>query len=438
MTFNRREILQAALAAGSSLTLPGAAFAQSMAGLKPGKPYAGQEVKVLAVRSSQFLSHAKRAKPFEEATGIKVTYVDVPFASMREKLTAEMVANSADFDIATIMDVWIPPMVQPYLMPLNAHLKAEKFNLDRYPAAFLSAGQFKGETYGLPNRCHIQLLFYRKDLFNEVGLAAPKTWDEVVTAGKAIQAKRPEMAGIAIPYGKSNGQNLMVWYNFLWGNGSDLFDASLKPIFNNPKGIKATQDYVDLMLKHKITPVGAASFIEQDAGGSFVQGKSAMVPIWWHAYNRVLGKDSAITKEQVGFVPLPTYAGAEPSTYVNDWIYGVNKNSKSPKAALEYLTWISQPEIERAILIDPSENDVIAVNWSNLRDPEVNKRYSDMHNIAAKALAKTKTIPNIPEFLPVVDILEVAMSNIATGQATVPDAMNAAASQVARIMRRAG
>ena len=60
-------------------------------------------------------------------------------------------------------------------LPLNTYLKAEKFNLDRYPAAFLSAGQFKGETYGLPNRCHIQLLFYRKDVFNEVGLAAPKT-----------------------------------------------------------------------------------------------------------------------------------------------------------------------------------------------------------------------------------------------------------------------
>ena len=139
MTLNRREILQATLAAGSSLVLPGAARARSMAGITPGKPYAGQEVKVLAVRSSQFASHAKRSKAFEEATGVKVTYVDVPFGSMREKLTAEMVATSADFDLATIMDVWIPPMVDNYLLPLNTHLKAQKFALDRYPPAFLAA-----------------------------------------------------------------------------------------------------------------------------------------------------------------------------------------------------------------------------------------------------------------------------------------------------------
>jgi len=438
MTLNRREILQATLAAGSSLVLPDAARAQSMAGITPGKPYAGQEVKVLAVRSSQFTSHAKRAKAFEDATGIKVTYVDVPFGSMREKLTAEMVSASADFDLATIMDVWIPPMVDNYLLPLNAHLKAQKFNLDRYPGAFLAASQFKGDTYGLPNRCHIQLLFYRKDVFDELGIKPPKTWAELVAAGKTIQAKKPDLAGVAIPYGKSNGQNLMVWYNFLWGNGSDLFDAKMKPIFNNAKGLQATQDYVDIILKHKITPPGCASFIEQDAAGSFVQGKSAMLPIWWHIYNRFGGKDSVLSKEQVGFVPLPTYAGAQPSTYVNDWIYGVNRHSKVAKATLEFLLWISQPEVERAILVDPTENDVVAVNWSNLRDPEVNRRFGNMHNVAAQALTKTKSIPNIPEFLPVVDVMEVAMSNIVTGQASVADAMNSAASQVTRIMRRAG
>ncbi len=436
MTFNRREILQATLAAGSSMALPGA-FAQAVTGITPGKPYAGQEVKVLAVRSSQFTYHAKRAKAFEEATGIKVTYVDVPFGSMREKLTSEMVASSTDFDMATIMDVWIPPMVEPYLMPLNTALKAAKFNLDRYPSAFLNAALYKGETYGLPNRCHIQLMFYRKDVFDELGLTPPKTWDDVVTSGKAIQAKKPELAGVAIPYGKTSGQNLMIWYNFLWGNGTDVFDANLKPIFNNAKGLKATQDYVDILLKHKITPAGAASFIEQDAAGSFVQGKSAMLPIWWHIYNRFGGKDSVLTREQVGFVPLPTYAGAEPTTFVNDWIYGVNKRSKNPKATLEYLLWISQPEVERSLLLDPAESDVVAVNWSNLRDADVNKRFNGMHAIAAKALAKTKTVPNIPEFLPVVDVLEVAMSNIVTGQASVADAMNGAASQVTRIMRRA-
>ncbi len=429
--------------AGVALAATGAAF-ESLAGSKnafaitPGRPYAGQQVKVLAVTSTQFAAHAKRAAAFEAETGIKVSYAYAPFTAMREKLTAEMVGGSADFDLVTAMDVWIPPMVDTYLAPIGKPMAARGVDLSDYPAAFLQVGQFKDELYGLPSRCHIQLLYYRKDLFAEVGLQPPKTWDEVIAAGQAIQAKHPEMAGIAVSYGRGNGHNLMVWYNFLWAAGGDLFDARMRPVFNSPAGLKATQDYVDLMLKYHITPTGAASFIEQDAVGSFVQGRSAMIPIWWHVYNRFSGKDSAIRLDQVGFVPLPTYGSVAPTTYVNAWIYGINKASKVPDAAAEYLAWISRPAIERDILLDPAENDVVAVHWSNLRDPAVNARFGGMHAIAAKALENTKRVPNIPEFLPVVDVLEVAMSNIATGQAKVADAMNGAASQVARIMRRAG
>jgi ribosomal protein S8 len=36
---------------------------------------------------------------------------------------------------------------------------------------------------------------------------------------------------VAVPYGRNNGQNLMVWYNFLWGRGGTLFDAQGQPAF---------------------------------------------------------------------------------------------------------------------------------------------------------------------------------------------------------------
>ena len=79
------------------------------------------------------------------------------------------------------------------------------------------------------------------------------------------------------------------------------------------------------------------------------------------------------------------------------------------------------------------------MRWQNLRDPEVNARFNGMHNIAAKALETTeKAIPNIPEFLPIVDALSAAMSNVVTVGTAIPEALNGAAAQAARIMRRAG
>ena len=431
MGISRRE----ALAGAAALAASGVSGAR--AAVTPGKPFAGQTVNVMVVRSSQFAAQAKRLPQFEAETGIKVKFTDIPFGSVREKLTAEMVAGSPDFDLSTVMDVWIPPLIGNYFGPIGADLKKRGVDLTRYPKAFLATSRYKDDVYGLPTRCHIQLMFYRKDIFGELGIGVPKTWEDVVAAGLKVQEKT-KLAGIAIPYGRLAGQNLMVWYNFLWGAGSDVFDEKMQPMFNNAAGLKATQDYVDILLKYKLCPTGAASFNEGDATTSMVQGNSAMNPCWWHIYNRFAMKDSAVSLDKLGFAPLPTYAGSKPTTYTNTWIYGVNKHSKVREAALEFLTWVSEPGIERSILVDPAENDVVATQYSNLRDPEVNARFRGMHNFAADALENTtKSIPNIPEFLPCVDAMEVAMNNIATGQANVADAMNAAAAQVARIMKRA-
>ena len=163
------------------------------------------------------------------------------------------------------------------------------------------------------------------------------------------------------------------------------------------------------------------------------------MPVWWHVYNRLRLPDAGVKADQVGFVPLPSYPGKGATTYTNNWIYGLNKRAKSRDAAIEFIAYISAPEIERSILLDPNESDVVSVHWSNLRDPEVNARFGGMHGIADKALETTeKPIPNTTEFLPIVDVLSAAMSNVVTGAATIPDALNGAASQATRIMRRSG
>ncbi len=435
MRIDRRQALGGAALAGAAGLL---GVAPARAAITAGRPMAGKEVKVLSVQATQFAAHAKRAAAFTEQTGIKVTYVYVPFAALRERLTAEMVGASNDFDVITAMDAWVPPLIDKYLAPLDKEIEARKIDLARYPAPFLGAAKFPSGVYGLPNRCHIQLLWQRKDLMEKAGFKSPTTWAEMVEAGKAVQAQNPGVYGVTIPYGKADGQNLMVWYNFLWGRGGDLFDDKMKPIFNSAEGVQAAKDFTDIILKHKICPPGAASFNEADSNTVYFQGRAAMLPTWWHIYNRFRLPDAIVKLDQAAFTPLPSYPGVGATTYTNNWIYGINKHSKVRDAAMEFLDFISGPEIERSILLDPAESDVVCVHWSNLRDPQVNARFSGMHGIAAKALETTKkSIPNIPEFLPIVDVLAAAMSNIVTGGGdNVKEQLDAAASQAARIMRR--
>jgi multiple sugar transport system substrate-binding protein len=436
---DRRQFGAGAASLAGAAALPSGASAQAnpaLAALKPGKPHAGQEVKVLCVVATQFTAHEKRLPAFTEHTGITVKYTYIPFSNLREALAAEMVGGTGDYDAVVAMDQWIPSLAN-LMDGMDARIAEKKIDLNRYPKAFLQIGNVDGKQLGLPTRAHVQLLFYRKDLFAKHNIAVPKTWDQVIAAGKTIQEKEPGMSGVAVPYGKNNGQNLMIWYNFLWGRGADLFDDRGQPAFASEAGLKATQEYIDLLRTHKVTPAAAVSFIEQDTANSVRGGNTAMVPIWWWVRGTMLDpKVSKLTPEQVGFAPMPGFAGGQSSTYINCWIYALTKNAKRKDAAMEFITYITDPSIERDILLDPKENDVVAVQWASLRDPDVNKRWDGMHAYAAEALQNTKAVRYSAEWPQIMEALETAMSEAASGTKSVTDAFKGAEATVRRIVRR--
>ncbi len=141
------------------------------------------------------------------------------------------------------------------------------------------------------------------------------------------------------------------------------------------------------------------SFTEQDAVNSVKNGNSAMIPVWWWVRGQLIDpKTSKLTEEQVGFAPMPSFEGGKSSTYINCWIYALTRNAKRKDAAMEFISYVTHPALERDILVDPKENDVVATQWSSLRDPEVNRRFGGMHNFAAEALQTTKAVPYTAEW----------------------------------------
>lgn len=432
----RRALMQWMAAAG---IVPGAAYAQTTAALRPGKPFAGTTVNVLSVVAPQFSAHEARLPEFEALTGIKVKYQYVPFASMREKLTAELVAKTDQYDVLSVMDVWGPSLYNLF-DPLNDRIAEKKIDMAaRYPFAHLRAardGNGNGKNIlGFPLRGHVQLMFYRKDVFSRLGLKPPETWDQMVDVGRQIQSKT-DMAGVAMYYGKTSGQNLMIWFNYLWGMGGELLDAKGQPAFNSPQGVAATQAYVDVLLKHKVAPVGSATFNETDAVNSVAQGKSAMVPVWWWRYAGLVDpKTSTLKSDQIGFAPLPSMPGREATTYTNTWFYGINRNSKQKNAAMEFLTWLSDPALERSVLLDRRLNEVVAMQTSNLIDGDVNLRFGGMHLFGAQALKGARGTPLFAQWPQVSDILEATISEIVAGQVTVKAGLDAAAAKARRALR---
>jgi multiple sugar transport system substrate-binding protein len=154
----------------------------------PGKPFKGVEAECTDRGGATVPRHEARLAAFEELTGIRVKYQYVPFTSIRDKLTAEMVAENGDYDVVSVMDVWAPSL-KNLLHPLNDGIRDKGIDMSRYPDAYLRASRNESGYIGLPIRGHVQLLFYRKDVLAELKLPVPRTWAEVVMVSQAISGR---------------------------------------------------------------------------------------------------------------------------------------------------------------------------------------------------------------------------------------------------------
>ena len=118
-------------------------------------------------------------------------------------------------------------------------------------------------------------MFYRQDIFDELGLAAPTSWDEVIAAGTAIRESGKDIEPLALYYhNDGNRQNLFIWLNYLWSVRRRRVRRELQADLGlGEAGIQATKDYIALHTEHKVTNPASLSFVEQDARQSIHPGQ---------------------------------------------------------------------------------------------------------------------------------------------------------------------
>ncbi|NEE10601.1 extracellular solute-binding protein, partial [Streptomyces sp. SID7499] len=182
------------------------------------------------------------------------------------------------------------------------------------------AGKIDGTLYGLPFVASTRLLFYNQQLFDQAGLDAPETWDDIRSDAAALKAKGVDYP-FALPLGQEEAQaETLMW--LLSGGGGYTDDVGSYDI-DSAENVATFRWLRDNLVGEGLTgPVAPGKLDRAKAFEAFTDGKVGML----NGHPTLMDKAEA-AGIKVGMVPLPGSDGPTTGSMgVADWMMGFKEN----------------------------------------------------------------------------------------------------------------
>lgn len=292
-----------------SLAACGAGGTESTGGSTAGAAGSGDKLNVL-VEGGGLAELQPIADAFTKETGTEVTFVELPYAGLFDRLSADFQSGKPSADVVALDAVWLTTFAGG-VEPLD-DLYTDTVKKDLFPA-LVEEAQVKGAFVGMPVWTNAEVVFYRTDLWNDpkekadfeaaygYPLAPPTTWQQYTDMAKFF-TRDTDGDGETDLYGTDvKGAVETEWLAHVLQAGAP--GTALGPdgdVIVNDAAHKAALDFYVSLLPY--SPPGAPQIDWGAAQNLFNQGNVAMTRFWAHAYRQIPADSSVAGK--VGVAPM--------------------------------------------------------------------------------------------------------------------------------------
>lgn len=201
-----------------------------------------------------------------------------------------------------------------------------------------------GKQWGVPYTYYQWGVYYRKDIFDKLGLAEPTTWDEMLSA-----CDKMKEAGVT-PF--------TIGTKFLWTaagvfdylnlrtNGYDVHNGltagEIK--YSDPRIMKTFENW-ETMLERCSFVANHSTMSWQDALAPFANGDAAMYVMGNFAVSGM--KDAGLTEDQIDYFQFPEITpGLARAEEAPADAFFITAKAQNIDEAKKFMSFIAQPEIQ--------------------------------------------------------------------------------------------
>ncbi len=216
-----------------------------------------------------------------------------------------------------------------------------------------------GHIYAIPETQTFNVMFYRKDVLEELELEIPNTWQELIEMMPTIQGNNlsigiPTAAGsstnaTATTAVASNAPDLSLYFTLLFQYGGDMYNQDgTKTEVDDEPGVKAFKDYIRYFNDYGLPTV--YDFVSRFRSGEMPIGIAA-----YSTYNTLMVSAPEIRGLwDFTLIPGTERTAADGSTYIDrsDFITGnatmmvATEKESLRQDSWEFMKWWAQPETQ--------------------------------------------------------------------------------------------
>ena len=358
-----------------------------------------------------------------------------PYQSLFEKIRVDLKQATSSFDIVSLDDPWMPLFSESGLLADIANLSntaagttdgdvvPELLRLGAFPPA---AGLF-----GIPWIGNVQVFAHRTDVFDELGLRVPATWDDVIADAERITQERSAtgLYGFGLR-GRPGNSAATSFLPVLRGYGIDIFQSPevLEPQLETDAARGAMTTFLKLAA---LAPPGAAEVGHVENGRNMLGGRVAQsADIWPDQLLQMANPALSKVPGKIGVGVQPAVPGANPATLTGAWLWGIPARGRRPDAAIDLVAWLTAPEQQKRLLM---EHQTPPTRLSVLLDEAAVARFPFLPDVL-KAMRSAKPRPRTAVYPQVEEILGRYVAQAIAGQVDGDDALTAANAEIRALM----
>lgn len=413
---------------------------------------------------------------YEQKTGIRIELTSAPYTNLQQKVFQELANKSSHYDLMVIDTPWMADLTDK-LLPITDYLAAPEvastINIEDFiPKVFYDTTVYNPakpwlhasesdtvdlqkiksegfEVYGLPIQSNVLTMPFRKDLFDKPEnqaafqdkygreLLPPKTWDEFLEVAQFFTRPEEQLWGTTLMPGVGDwGADDLKTFVAAWGGDGLLINDKLEPIYDTPETIAALTYYNDLINKHQVVPPGTSTFSWTEAGTAFGSGLTALT---MNYFTQTLTSNVEGGIIDYAMVPGSMINGKlVQGPHFGTWNLSINKFSKNPKEASDFVAWVTSSEVQQKMLQKQLHPTRISVYEVAQADPALTERFNNFYKTLGDSLAIGVGRPRTSNAEEIWRAVATGLNNIVTGKGTIEENLASSKKQVITLLEQAG